>query len=305
MDDDSTLLLELLQEVLGDINSHYPNKGQISFDCPVCSYDVKGLDHLDGKGNFEVNYYLGVYKCWSCSEFMGTHGSINKLFNKWGNRRAKETWKLIGGDFIKKTERKYEKVRLPKEFVTFEDGIKLSIPYKEAYNYLRKRGISPELMKKYNMGYCTGGMYAGRVIMPSYDADNELNYFVSRTYSGHKNKYKNPEAEKDKIIFNEHIIDWDRDIYLVEGVFDMIFIDNSIPVLGKSVSDRLWTQLYDKANANIIICLDGDAWGDAEKLYRKLDGGRLLHKIRLIKLPKDKDVGELGGIEGMEEITLL
>ena len=82
MDNDSTLLLELLQDVLGDINSHYPNNGQISFDCPVCSYDVKGLDHLDGKGNFEVNYYLGVYKCWSCSDFMGTHGSINKLFGK-------------------------------------------------------------------------------------------------------------------------------------------------------------------------------------------------------------------------------
>ena len=42
--EESPLILELLQEVLGDINAHYPNKGQISFDCPVCSYDIKGLD---------------------------------------------------------------------------------------------------------------------------------------------------------------------------------------------------------------------------------------------------------------------
>ena len=28
-------------------------------------------------------------------------------------------------------------------------------------------------------------------------------------------------------------------MYLVEGVFDMFFIDNSIPVLGKSVSDKV------------------------------------------------------------------
>ena len=258
--EDPILLLELLNEVLGE--------EQISFDCPVCSYDIKGLDNGDGKGNFEVNYYMGVYKCWSCSEHMGTHGSINKLFNKWGNRRSKETWKLIGGDFIKKTEKKYKKV-------------------------------------KYKIGYITKGQYSGRIIVPSYDIDNKLNYFVSRSYTGHKNKYKNPEAEKDKIIFNEHLINWEENVYLVEGVFDMFFIENSIPILGKSVSEKLWTMLYDKAKKNIIICLDGDAWEDSKKLYRKLEGGKLMNKVKLIKLPEDKDVGELGGINGLKEITLL
>jgi len=303
--DDNPLLLELLQDVLGEINSHYPNKGQISFDCPVCSYDIKGLDNGDNKGNFEVNYYQGVYKCWACSETYSTHGSLNKLFLKWGNKRNKATWELIGGEFIKKTERKYEDVRLPKEYISFTKGNKLTIPYKEAYNYLRKRNITDQLISKYTIGYTTEGKYRGRIIIPSFDENEEINYFVSRSYVGHKNKYKNPEAEKDKIIFNEHLINWDEDVYLVEGVFDMFFIDNSIPVLGKSVSDKLWSKLYDNCKKNVIICLDGDAWADAEKLYRKLDGGRLTTRIRLIKLPKDKDVGELGGIEGMEEITLL
>ena len=303
--EDPILLIELLHEVLGEENSHYPNKGQMSFDCPVCSYDIKGLNHGDGKGNFEVNYYMGVYKCWSCSESMDTHGSINKLFNKWGNRRSRETWKLIGGDFIKKTERKYKKVKLPQEYILFEDGIKLSIPYKEAYNYLIKRGLNDKIIDKYKIGYITEGQYTGRIIVPSYDKDNKLNYFVSRSYVGHKNKYKNPEAEKDKIIFNEHLINWDKDVYLVEGVFDMFFVDNAIPVLGKSVSEKLWTMLYDKTQKNIIICLDGDAWEDAKKLYRKLEGGRLTGKVKLIKLPIDKDIGELGGIKGLDEVTLL
>lgn len=303
--EDPILLIELLHEVLGEENSHYPNKGQISFDCPVCSYDIKGLNNGDGKGNFEVNYYMGVYKCWSCSETMDTHGSINKLFKKWGNRRSRETWQLIGGDFIKKTEKKYQKVKLPKEYTTFKDGIKLSITYKEAYNYLRKRGLSNDIIDRFKIGYVTNGQYSGRIIVPSYDINNKLNYFVSRSYTGHKNKYKNPEAEKDKIIFNEHLINWEEDIYLVEGVFDMFFIQNAIPILGKSISEKLWTMLYDKSQKNIIICLDGDAWEDAQKLYRKLEGGRLMNKVKLLKLPLDKDVGELGGIEGLKEITLL
>ena len=303
--EDNPLLLELLQDVLGDINSHYPNKGQISFDCPVCSYDIKGLDKGDGKGNFEVNYHQGVYKCWACSETYGTHGSLNKLFLKWGNKRNKSTWKLIGGDFIKTQKRTYEDVTLPNEYISFTKGNKLTIPYKEAYNYLRKRNISDEIITKYSLGYTTEGNYRGRIIVPSFDESGDINYFVSRSYVGHKNKYKNPEAEKDKIIFNEHQINWEEDVYLVEGVFDMFFVSNSIPVLGKNVSDKLWNKLYDNCKKNIIICLDGDAWNDAEKLYRKLDGGKLTGRIRLIKLPKDKDVGELGGLEGLKEIKLL
>ena len=303
--EDSPLLIELLQDVLGDINSHYPNKGQISFDCPVCSYDIKGLDHGDGKGNFEVNYQLGVYKCWSCAETYRTHGSLHKLFMKWGNKRAKATWDLIGGDFIKKSERKYEDVKLPKDFVSFSKAHKMCLQYKQAYNYLRKRNITDQMMVKYSMGYVTSGKYSGRVIVPSFDEGGEVNYFVSRSYVGHKNKYKNPEAEKDKIIFNEHLIDWSKDIHLVEGVFDMFFVDNAIPILGKSVSDKLWSKLYDNCEKNVVICLDGDAWNDANKLYRKLDGGKLNGRIRLVKLPKDKDVGDLGGINTLEQITLL
>ena len=212
---------------------------------------------------------------------------------------------MVGGDFIKVKKRKYEDVRLPKDYISFSKGNKLTIPYKEAYNYLRKRNISDKIIAKYSIGYTTDGPYRGRIIVPSFDENEEINYFVSRSYVGHKNKYKNPEAEKDKIIFNEHLINWDKDIYLVEGVFDMFFVDNAIPVLGKNVSDKLWNKLYDNAKKNIIICLDGDAWKDAEKLYRKLDGGRLTGRIRLIKLPQDKDVGELGGIKGLKEITLL
>ena len=98
---DSELIVDLLNDALGDVKNHYPNKGQISFDCPVCSYDIKGLDKLDGKGNLEVNYIKGVYKCWACSETHETHGSINKLFWKWGTKKQRQTWSLISPEEFK------------------------------------------------------------------------------------------------------------------------------------------------------------------------------------------------------------
>ena len=48
---DFELIVDLLKDALGTIKNHYENKGQISFDCPVCSYEIKGLDKLDSKGN--------------------------------------------------------------------------------------------------------------------------------------------------------------------------------------------------------------------------------------------------------------
>ena len=34
--EENDALVELLEQVLGDYSLHYPNKGQISFNCPVC-----------------------------------------------------------------------------------------------------------------------------------------------------------------------------------------------------------------------------------------------------------------------------
>jgi len=45
----------------------------------------------------------------------------------------------------------------------------------------------------------------------------------------------------------------------------------------------------------VIICTDGDAWDDGLKLYHELNGGTLYNKVKIIKLPKDKDVCDLKG----------
>jgi hypothetical protein len=66
-------------------------------------------------------------------------------------------------------------------------------------------------------------------------------------------------------------------------------------MLGKHMSDLLLTTLYEKANGNIVLCLDSDAFQDAVKLYHNLNGGRLYGKIKIIKLTGDSDVADLKG----------
>lgn len=298
-DIDYSPIVDIIEDIFGKHKLHNTHSGQISVDCPVCSYEIKGLDKGDGKGNLEINYKTNVYKCWSCGETNDTHGSLYKLIKKYGTTKQLKKYQLLKPDDNPNTTKKfYKKIQLPKEFISLSNpssGLKLTPYYKQAMNYLKSRNVTDEMIKRYNIGFCNDGDYANRIIIPSYDENRELNYFVARSYlTRTKMKYKNPKAEKEIIIFNEHLIDWNKTVYLVEGPFDSIFLNNSIPMLGKKISDLLIKKLYEKAK-KIIIVLDGDAYTDAEVLYHKINCGKLMGKVYLIKLPLDKDIADLMG----------
>jgi DNA primase len=138
-------------------------------------------------------------------------------------------------------------------------------------------------------------LYENRIIIPSYDINGDLNYFIARSYlSKTKMKYKNPEVDKENLIWNENLINWDEPLFIVEGAFDSIFLENSIPMLGKFMTQNLFNKLYTSAK-KIIIVLDPDAWGDAEKLFHKLNCGKLMGKVWIVKLEGDKDIADLKG----------
>lgn len=295
MTDEVEVLVELLTDVLGEPKQHYESKGQISFDCPVCA-EEKGLDDGDGKGNLEINYVRHVYKCWACGETHGTHGPLGKLLDGYATKQQKKIYNLIKPEELQQQDKKRVRLRLPEGFITFKDSNPRFIPHIEAYKYLQSRGITDEMIEKYKIGYTVQGEFSYRVIIPSYDKEGILNYFVGRAWVNKKMKYKNPASvPKDEIIFNENLLNWDEDVYLVEGAFDSFFLPNPLVMLGKKMSKLIFETLYNKANANIIVCVDGDAWEDGLKIYNELNGGRLYNKIKMVKLPKDKDVCDLRG----------
>lgn len=306
---DYTDIVEILEDILGESRNHNEYSGQMTFNCPTCSYDIKGLDEGDGKYNLEVNYVEGVYKCWVCSDTHDTHGTLHKLVKKFGTKKQLKRFEILMPETDgERGKKNYKKVRLPKEYIPFDSasaGLKMTPQYKRAFNYIKRRNITDEQIKKFKIGFCYQGEYENRIIIPSFNQENELNYFVGRSYlSKPFIKYKNPDAEKEIIIFNENLIDWDKPIYLVEGPFDSIFVPNSIPMLGKHMSDYLFNILYEKAK-EIIILLDGDAWEDAQKLFHKINCGKLYNKVWIIKLNEEEDIADLcGDLTGYEKKKL-
>lgn len=304
---ENRLIYGILTDVLGRPKRKHESKQQYAFDCPTCSAE-KGEYEGDGKGNLEVNLAEGVYHCWACGETHGTRGGLKKLFRTFATKDQVKKLKMIGYDLSEfkarvKESNVIEDLTLPKGFISFEEGNPKSILYKQAWNYLTKeRKLSPETILKFKMGYVSGGFYDSRVVIPSYDVEGELNYWVTRTYVNAKPKYLNPDSDKEQIIFNECCLNWDSDIYLVEGPFDHLVVHNSIPILGKKISDKLMSSLFHKASANIIILLDSDAWADSKNHYSKLNVGKLFDRIKVIKLEDGYDIAKIHEEKGREGV---
>jgi DNA primase len=164
--------------------------------------------------------------------------------------------------------------------------------YKNAIHYLKQRDIDEQDVLRYSIGYCPSGDYSNRIIIPSYDADGKLNYFMARDmFPNSKFKYKNPPISKDTVGF-ELFINWNEPIVLCEGIFDAIAIrNNAIPLFGKFPSKTLVKRLVEKRVKKVYVALDEDAKQDAVKLSKFLmDYGISTYLLEM----NGKDPSELG-----------
>ena len=157
---------------------------------------------------------------------------------------------------------------------------------------MENRGIFKDDIVKYNIGYCEEGDYKNRVIIPSYDKNNVLNYFIARSfYKNEKHAYKNPPISKN-VIPLENQINWSLPIILVEGIFDAIAVKrNVIPLFGKFIPKKLMDAIYLNNVKTIYIMMDADAQKQAlyyVDMFKK-------QGINCINIPpQKKDPSEMG-----------
>jgi len=212
--------------------------------------------------------------------------NLYQLFKKVsaGYNDFKELNTLLGDtSFYKKDDdTKSEVIQLPKEMKSLSDPFDTSVIKEHAIRFLRKRGFNSEDIERYNLGYCSEGVYNNRVIIPSYDSDGKLNYFVGRDFYNSNFKYKNPPFPKDVVGFDLYV-NWSLPIILVEGVFDAMSIkSNAIPLFGKSILPKLSKKITEKRVNSIFIVLDGDAFNDAIQMVEKFtDNGISVNFVKL------------------------
>lgn len=286
------ILIDLLESILG--KSIITSRNNRAFKCPNNCHPYKH--------KLEINITTGKYQCWICGGgkegFQGK--SIKSLLIKLKVDDHKlNQFKLINDSMPKHifNPQFIEQLKLPDEFIKLSDlsdiNIIGKIYSKHALVYLKKRNININHIIKYNIGFCHEGKYANRIILPSYDCEGQLNYFVARSFEEDPKKpYDTPVVSKDNIIGLEYFINWDAPIILVEGIFDAITIQrNVVPLFGKKLNNGLIKKLVESNTEKIYIGLDNDAQKEALRHCETLMGyGKEVYLIEM----EGKDISSLG-----------
>jgi len=276
---------KILHETLGQ----YSDKGnELLFACPAC-------DHH--KRKFSVNLDKNAYKCWIC-DYRGRN--LRRVVRRFGSYIQLQKWDAITNrsdlerfaDLFMESEpgENPQKVELPEEFISLcHDKIPATGTY--ALRYLRSRGITREDIVRWKIGYCFSGEYRNRIIFPSFDNDGDVNYFVGRSYNGDSYKYKNPKASKN-IVFNHLYVDWNKDLTIVEGIFDALVAGNAVPILGSTIrTDSELIREIVRSDTPIYVALDPDAADKERRIIKTL----LKYDIELYKIDVSgyEDVGSM------------
>ena len=297
--------VNLLKDVLG--HCHRSNDEHL-FSCPKCNHHKQKLS---------VNIGKNVFKCWVC-DYSGTN--IYRLIRSYGDYNQRKAWRKLANivdinnfeatvqslfeTADKETEQTFS---LPEEFVSL---VNKSLPFSSlpARKYLKDRGVTKEDIIYWKIGYCPYGDYASRVVVPSFNLDGRVNYFVSRSYIDDWRKHMNPPVKRSEIVFNHLYLDFGQDLVITEGVFDAIVAGkNSVPILGSTLKEdsKLFQEII-KNDTPVYLALDPDA----EKKAARLISDLLKYEIELYKIditPFD-DVNEMGRekfLERKNEATFL
>jgi len=277
------------KKILHEAFGNYKNAGpELLFKCPECNHH---------KYKLSINLGKSAFKCWVCDyrgrnirRLVRKHGTYSQL-QKWDQISDRPDIERFADLFMERLPREDKtKVEIPPEFLSLTSK---NIPAtgRQAYNYLRSRGVTDADMVRWKMGYCFSGEYRNRVIVPSFDDDGDASYFIARSYNGDSYKYKNPRASKN-IVFNELFIDWNEDLTIVEGIFDAVIAGNATPIMGSTLHSN--SRLIQKIVYNdtpVYIALDPDAAAKERKIIKTL----LKYDIELHKIDVSgyEDVGSM------------
>ena len=249
------------------------------------------------KRKLNINTSTGYYQCWVCG-FSGK--SFSSLLKKL--KASSEYYQILCKNKIKIkyiVEEEKKILTLPDEFKPLYKYSK-DIGYKHALNYCLKRNLNVHEIVRYNIGYCTSGAFANRVIIPSYDKDGNLNFYCGRDFYNGYLKYRLCDGSKDIIGF-ELFTDFTKPITIVEGPFDALSVKyNAVPLFGKTMSRKLKMKLMEYRPPYVNVLLDNDALGSSLKICEFLISNDI--ETRLILLD-GKDPNEIGHIKTWQTIS--
>ncbi len=260
----------------------------IAVECPSCG--------KTGKRKLSIHIETGRCHCWVCGLRAKRVSSV----------LHKHVSPEIAQDFRRRFEGGEEHLtpddesntppalQLPEDFrPLFRRNAALDVEARQAIRYLFSRGVSTDDIIRFRLG--TAPSVRRRIIIPSFDAEGAVNFYTGRAIDPEVHlRYSNCQAKKTEIVFNELNLDWQQEIVLVEGPFDLFKCpDNSTCLLGSSLNEG--HLLFKRIAANrtpVVLALDADMQKKTQKMAELLSSYDC--PVRILDVSSHgKDVGDM------------
>lgn len=274
--------------IAGAVSGRTSNsKGYVRANCPICELRVGTPDR---KRSFGLNVVSRWYECYRC----GVVGRMRARLEEYEGVELPEGAEPEGIDGP------------PEGFLFLAEEPACSARcFAPAWDYLlspppRGRGLTEELVATAALGVCTGGRFAGRVVVPVFDPDGAWAWYVGRAWTKKAEKpYLYPTGGRRGVLYNHAalFVETDAPLLMVEGAFD------AIPYLAAVGADDVDACAYlgkpseqhlvalEEARRPIVHVLDGDAHHEAWAITMRL---RLVGKqAGCVRLPPRVDPDEV------------
>lgn len=270
-----------------------PNNDNVEVSCP----NKKCKSFNSSKLKLVIHLDTQQYNCWVCGE---SGAGVKRIVSKYKNALISEVSSVFK-DFPKSkdsTEQTAEQdvtVELPNGFILLAEAHNHIDPdVKASIKYIKSRGMTTSDLWYFKIGTVLSGRFRRRVIIPSFDEDGELNYFVGRSISSlSRMKYINSKVPKKDVIFNEINIDWKSELTLVEGPFDLTKAnENATCLLGCTLKeDQVLFKKIVKNNTPVCLALDPDVINKSHNIARLLTSYGV--DVRILDCSGYEDVGAM------------
>ena len=186
------------------------------------------------------------------------------------------------------------------------------LPLDGSHPYLAERGVEPEVIEEFGLGYYDGrGFLRERICIPIRNEAGELVAYCGR-WPGNDvpkgtSKYLLPERfEKSRVVFNLDRVNGTGSVVLVESYWSVFRLHAlRVPVvslMGSSISEEQLRLLAKAGIGEVTVLLDGDKAGreGGEKMVLALARSFLVHwaEVPEGQKPHTMDEGALVSLVG-------
>jgi len=288
-----------------------------NFRCPYCGDSKR--DKSKARGFLLVNKDSVFYKCHNCSHSTNLYKFLQHLDVSLANSYKLEKFAKNSTDtVIFKNESKPESIENKTRSSLIDIGL---IPLNEmsenstAISYVKSRKISEDryedlyyardmrVLAKLNPEYEGRIFQEERLVIPFYDKVGNLSGVTGRALGNSNRRYIAIRLTEYPMIYGLKYVDPTKAVYILEGAFDSMFVENGIAVGGSDMTRAL--NMFSKSQ--VVLVYDNEPRN--KEIVKNMER-MIYYGYKIVIYPKAwiyKDINEsiMNGISKKEVMNIL